>query len=66
MKTPDVCRDHYNCCDCGGEDCGCRYCFSCNACDYCKNGEGEHCELISNDDFSRLTDEQKKALSFES
>ena len=66
MKTPDVCRDHYNCCDCGGSDCGCRYCFSCNACDYCKNGEGEHCALISDDDFARLTDEQKKALSFES
>lgn len=25
----------YNCCDCGGTDCGCGYCFSCNACDDC-------------------------------
>lgn len=66
MKTPDVCHDHYNCCDCGGNDCGCGYCFSCNACDYCKSGEGEHCELVTNDDFSRLTDEQKKAIAYES
>lgn len=33
------CFDLYNCCDCGGIDgeygCGCRYCFSCNACDVC-------------------------------
>ena len=30
-------EEHYNCCDCGGNDCGCAYCWSCNACEYCKN-----------------------------
>lgn len=30
------CSDLYNCCDCGGNACGCRYCFSCNACDSCQ------------------------------
>jgi hypothetical protein len=29
------CSDHYDCCDCGGYECGCAYCFSCNACEYC-------------------------------
>ena len=66
MKTPDVCHDHFNCCDCGGNDCGCGYCFSCNACDYCKSGEGDHCEMVSDDEFSRLTDAQKKAIAYES
>ncbi|MCG6459633.1 hypothetical protein K6U44_04060 [Vibrio parahaemolyticus] len=35
------CTDLYNCCDCGGHHCGCRYCFSCNACDHCLNGDDE-------------------------
>lgn len=33
------CHEMFNCCDCGtanpDDGCGCRYCFSCNACDYC-------------------------------
>ena len=29
------CEDRYDCCDCGGNNCGCRYCWSCNACDFC-------------------------------
>ena len=29
------CEDLYNCCDCGGDDCGCGGCFSCNACIVC-------------------------------
>lgn len=29
------CLQHYNCCDCGGNNCDCSYCFSCNACDQC-------------------------------
>jgi len=37
------CTDLYNCCDCGANDeeggCGCRYCFSCNACSTCLSGE---------------------------
>ena len=31
------CHEIYNCCDCGGSDCGCGYCFSCNACEDCLN-----------------------------
>lgn len=31
-----TCEELYNCCDCGGADCGCRYCWSCNACESCK------------------------------
>ena len=30
------CTEIFNCCNCGGNDCGCGYCFSCKACDYCK------------------------------
>ena len=41
----DTCSDYYNCCDCGveeGEDgCGCAYCWSCNACDFCLNDDSE-------------------------
>lgn len=40
------CYDRYNCCDCGGNDCGCAYCFSCNACDNCKEDNGLVCEEI--------------------
>ncbi|MBE4779855.1 hypothetical protein HJ167_19875 [Vibrio parahaemolyticus] len=32
----DCCHEHYNCCDCGGNDCGCPGCFSCKACPFCK------------------------------
>ena len=32
----DNCEELYNCCSCGGVDCGCRYCWDCNACDECK------------------------------
>jgi hypothetical protein len=30
------CDNMYDCCDCGGADCGCRYCFSCNCCELCE------------------------------
>lgn len=33
------CSEIYNCCDCGGNDCGCGYCWSCNACEDCLNEE---------------------------
>ena len=33
------CSDSYNCCDCGGNNCGCCYCFSCNACEVCNPPE---------------------------
>ena len=36
------CEDLYDCCDCGGHDCGCAYCWSCNACESCLE-EGEEC-----------------------
>lgn len=29
------CDELYDCCDCGGNDCGCGYCFSCHACEHC-------------------------------
>jgi hypothetical protein len=29
------CEELYDCCDCGGNDCECPYCWSCNACDEC-------------------------------
>lgn len=36
-----TCFEQLNCCNCGDNDCGCRYCFSCNACDHCKRDESE-------------------------
>lgn len=30
------CEVEFDCCDCGGNECGCRGCWSCNACDHCK------------------------------
>ena len=43
---PETCADMgWNCCDCGGENCGCAYCWSCHACDNCKN-DIEPCELL--------------------
>lgn len=35
----NACEEHLNCCDCGGVDCGCAYCWSCHACDHCLNAE---------------------------
>ena len=63
MNLPDTCGDYYNCCNCGGENCGCTYCFSCNACEYCQTGEGEHCEMISEAIYKGLTQEQKALLA---
>jgi hypothetical protein len=47
------CSDLYNCCNCGGENCGCGGCFSCNACPTCidnqdlPDGEELPCELLN-------------------
>lgn len=38
-NTKKTCDDLYNCCDCGGHDCGCGYCWSCNVCENCLNEE---------------------------
>jgi hypothetical protein len=35
----DECSDLFNCCFCGGDECGCRYCFDCNACEHCLEEE---------------------------
>lgn len=41
------CGDLYNCCACGGENCGCAYCFDCHACDNCRSDdESAVCELL--------------------
>ena len=41
MNNECNCHEIYNCCDCGVRDddrgCGCRGCFSCNACEECLN-----------------------------
>lgn len=34
-----TCTALFNCCDCGGNECGCIECFSCNACEYCLEDE---------------------------
>lgn len=31
-----TCAEQYFCCRCGGNECGCPYCFDCNACETCK------------------------------
>lgn len=51
------CSDIYNCCNCGGNDCGCRYCFSCNACSRCLDEDDEEYtkESISQELRSELT-----------
>lgn len=33
------CGSMFNCCNCGDNDCGCAYCFSCRACDHCKESD---------------------------
>lgn len=38
-KDIRTCSDLYNCCDCGGNNCGCAYCFSCHACEHCQTQE---------------------------
>ena len=33
------CEEYLDCCDCGGSECGCCYCWTCNACHTCLNTE---------------------------
>lgn len=35
------CERLFDCCNCGGHDCGCRYCFPCNACPVCTGADGD-------------------------
>ena len=35
MQGKDDCFSTYNCCNCGGNNCFCSGCFSCNACSVC-------------------------------
>lgn len=37
LEGNSKCENIYDCCDCGGNECGCAYCWSCNACDTCRN-----------------------------
>lgn len=45
------CSVLFNCCSCGGNDCGCAYCFDCNACASCKEYEkddiNQKCENVN-------------------
>ena len=43
----ETCDTLFNCCNCGGHDCGCRYCYSCNACEACKAADGTPCEHLN-------------------
>lgn len=48
-EGPKTCDDYLTCCSCGGNypdsgrgddwDCGCPYCWDCNACEECKGEE---------------------------
>jgi hypothetical protein len=40
------CSGSFDCCDCGGNNCGCDYCFSCNACEECLSGENNLSEKL--------------------
>lgn len=47
VKEKKDCHYFYSCCSCGGNECGCRYCFDCNACEAClSDDETEECLLL--------------------
>lgn len=48
-----TCEDFYDCCDCGGNDCGCAYCWSCNACEECLSEDDLQCDLVTNEEKYR-------------
>lgn len=41
-----TCSQLYTCCSCGDNDCGCPYCFDCNACEACKEDRADQCEEL--------------------
>lgn len=46
-KERNTCDDMgWNCCNCGGESCGCAYCWDCHACEACKEDNGQPCEML--------------------
>lgn len=48
-NEPLTCEDMgYNCCNCGGEGCGCSYCWFCQACENCREDSGP-CDRLSDD-----------------
>lgn len=49
QRKQETCADQgYNCCDCGDRDygCGCRYCWTCSACDECYNDNDRACTML--------------------
>ncbi len=40
-STAICCSALYNCCNCGSGNCGCAYCWSCNACSECTGSEDD-------------------------
>lgn len=51
-KTTQVknCSYWFNCCSCGDNQCGCSYCYDCNACEQCKNDNEKECENLNLND----------------
>ena len=48
MKPENTCEYYYDCCSCGGgSDCGCSYCWDCNACEDCLNDNESNCDRLS-------------------
>lgn len=50
QKAQETCADMgYDCCNCGDPEngCGCRYCWSCNACEACLNDDDANCRFIT-------------------
>ena len=41
IKMATDCTRLFNCCDCGGSNCGCTGCWSCNHCESCEEYEND-------------------------
>ena len=46
LNAIKTCESLFDCCACESGGCGCAYCWTCNACDNCKDGDSEACEQI--------------------
>ena len=60
MTTKD-CSYLYNCCNCGGNDCGCHYCFGCNACENCQEDKKPCLNLKGNENEQESNHGKMKA-----